>query len=43
VTYGKRGNSRHVPLEHDALLGTDAATITGRVIDAEAGFRRWQV
>ncbi|WP_020669796.1 SDR family oxidoreductase [Amycolatopsis nigrescens] len=24
------------------LLGSDAATITGRVIDAEAGFRRWQ-
>ena len=25
------------------LLGPDAATITGRVIDAEAGFRRWQM
>lgn len=25
------------------LLGADAATVTGRVIDAEAGFRRWQV
>jgi hypothetical protein len=23
------------------LLGADAAPITGRVIDAEAGFRRW--
>ncbi len=23
------------------LLGPDAATITGRVLDAEAGFRRW--
>ena len=25
------------------LLGPDAATVTGRVIDAEAGFRRWQM
>ncbi len=25
------------------LLGPDAATITGRVIDAEAGFRRWRI
>jgi len=25
------------------LLGADATTITGRVIDAEAGFRRWQM
>lgn len=25
------------------LLTDDAATITGRVIDAEAGFRRWKM
>ncbi len=25
------------------LLTDDAATITGRVIDTEAGFRRWKM